>query len=134
MTQKCKICNRYFKTKKGLKIHETKMHGKQTQDVNVNNSQIMEKILNSIRKLQLDNVYLKCRVKNITGNNNTSNDSKLNWNLKPEVQKAKDETKVDFSGVVEEMKKVFKPGFNYRDILTHVGNVETILIPIMVAI
>ncbi|KKN30015.1 hypothetical protein LCGC14_0838320 [marine sediment metagenome] len=130
---KCQKCQKWFSTKKGLNIHSSRMHKNQNvqnvQVVNVNNSQIIE-ILNSIRKLQLDNVYLKCRVKNITGNNHTTE----------AIERIKmDEARPEQSGnednmtkIVKEMKKIFTEDFNYKNILSHVNGIETILIPIMV--
>ena len=57
---KCQKCQKWFSSKKGAAIHRAKMHKNQNiqnVQVNVNNSQIMEEIVNRNRKLYLDNVY-----------------------------------------------------------------------------
>ncbi len=133
---KCQKCGKWFSSKKGFNIHSSRMHGKQEvnkiQEVNINNSQIAE-ILDRVRKLELDNVFMKCQLKHKVYTNN-SKDSGLDWNIPKEIQEVKDEGKIQFGAIVEEIKTIFTEGFNYHDILTHIGNIETIEIPIMVEV
>ena len=101
---KCKKCGKWFSTIKGLNIHSSRMHKK--QDAN-NNSQITE-ILNRLRKLELDNVYLKSRVKNTTINHSKAEAIER---LKQEAKRPEQKINtVNMNNIVKNLKKVFNSG------------------------
>jgi len=118
---KCQKCQKWFKTQKGLNIHSSRMHKNQLQEVNVNNS-LMQEILDRVRKLELDNSYLKSRVENITVSNNSKSTEAI-IRLKQDTQRPeRTGNEVNMSGVVKEMKKIFngeepilQKGFRFSD-------------------
>ena len=103
---KCQKCNKWFKTQKGLNIHSSRMHGKQEIKVRVDYSQ-MKSILNRIQKLELDNSYLKSRVKNMRSNNYKSTEEIVR--LEQDIQRPeRTGNEINMSGVVKELKTILK--------------------------
>ncbi len=119
MSKKCEVCGKWLKNNKGYNIHYERMHGKK-QMVDIPQ---MEEILNRIRKLELDNSFLKCQVKHKVFVN-SSKDSELDWDIPKEVKEAKDETKVVMNVVVKELKVIFTEDFNYKDFLKPINPIE----------
>lgn len=96
----------------------------------INNS-ILEELLNRVKRLELDNNFMKHQLKHKTIVSK-SKDSELNLDLKPEVKKAMEETKIEFNFVVKELKVIFHENFNYHDVLSPIqGRIEPEVFPLI---
>ncbi|KKL91087.1 hypothetical protein LCGC14_1898260 [marine sediment metagenome] len=117
---KCPKCGKWWSNKKGFNIHYSRMHNqKQEVQVNVNNSQITE-ILNRIKLLELDNVFMKCQLKHKTFNGKSV--KPIEQIKTDEARPERDENKVQFNDVVKELKVMLKSeepilqkGFRFND-------------------
>lgn len=91
-----------------------------------------DELLDRIRKLELDNNFIKHQLKHkvYVSSKAKSEDALLDWDLKPEVKEARDETKIQFTVIIKELKVKFEinPGdtFDYHNILKPINARETI--------
>lgn len=88
------------------------------------NSAIIEGLLNRVRKLELDNNFMKHQLKYKTFVN-TSKDSELNWDIPEEVKDIRNKYKIEFNVVVNDLKIIFTEDFDYHDILQPINIRET---------
>ena len=80
-------------------------------------NEFMENLLNRVRKLELDNKFMKHQLKHKTFIGTTSKDSELNWDMPKEVKEVIDVYKGKFNLIVEELREIFTEDFNYRNVL-----------------
>ena len=135
MSKKCEECGKWLKNIRGYNIHYNRMHRQKQKTNNIETIELGE-ILNRIRKLELDNNFMKHQLKHKVFINN-SKDSMLDWdNIKPEVKKAIDESEIKFNFVVSELKGIFiGDNFDYRDVLVPIEPIsEPINIPMSIEI
>jgi len=59
MSRKCEVCGKYLKNNRGYNIHYERMHGKKE----VVNDDVLDDLMNRLRKIELDNVFLKHQLK-----------------------------------------------------------------------
>ncbi len=131
MSKKCEICNKWLKNNRGYNIHCNRMNNQKQ----INNS-ILEELLNRVRKLELDNSFMKHQLKHkvFVGN---SKDSMLDWDLTPEIKEIKNETKIQFNVIVKELKVIFTgDNFDYHNALSPVNNPieELVILPMSIEI
>lgn len=117
MSKKCQKCQKYLKNNRGYSIHYERMHGKRR----VVDDDVLQEILNRVRKLELDNSFLKTQLKHKVSTTK-SKDSELNWTLPKKVQVVKNESEIQFGNVVNELKVMFESnepvllkGFRFSD-------------------
>jgi len=92
------------------------------------NSSVLEELLKRVRKLELDNNFMKHQIKHKTFSNK-SKDSELDWDVPKEIKEAKNETKIQFNVVINELKIIFTKDFNYHDVLNPVDLIGEIIVP-----
>ncbi|MFW9971906.1 MAG: DUF6011 domain-containing protein [Candidatus Odinarchaeota archaeon] len=124
---KCKRCGRILKSAESIKRGYGKTCYKiielsEPEQPQINN-EILEELLNRVRKLELDNNFLKHQVrhKTIIGK---SKDSELEWDIPKEVKEVKNEFKIQFNMVVSELKIIFTEDFDYHDVLKPVNQID----------
>lgn len=131
---KCKRCNRILKNKLSIE------HGygaKCYRIIQLNkkepNESIIGELLNRVRKLELDNSFMKHQLKH-----KTIIDSEIEpiERIKPDEQRPEREPfKIQFNVVIKELKIVFnKDNFDYHDILEPINVRETIEKPPMIEV
>ncbi|KKL77882.1 hypothetical protein LCGC14_2030430 [marine sediment metagenome] len=128
---KCKVCGKWLKNIRGYNIHYNRMHGV-IQGENISIPQI-EELLNRMRKLELDNIFMKYQLKYKTiGNKSVEAIERIRQdNQRPE----RSANKNNMSNVVKDLKGIFNEDFNYHDILKPINPIEEPIIPsIMVEI
>ena len=75
-------------------------------------------LLNRLRRLELDNNFIKHQLKNKTFTTTKHPDEDLDWNsIKPEIKEKRDYFKLEFNVIIKELKVIFKENFDYHDIL-----------------
>lgn len=79
-----------------------------------------EELLDRIRKLELDNNFIKHQLKHRTVINK-SKDSDLNWDIPKEVKEIRNEYKITFNIVVKELKVIFTEDFDYHNVLSPIN-------------
>ena len=96
----------------------------------VNNSLVLDELLNRVKKLELDNNFMKCQLKHksFVGK---SNDSKLDWDIPKEVKEVKKVYEIKFNVIIKELKVIFTENFDYHDILKPILNEVVITSPIL---
>ena len=105
-----------------MKLEESKIIEK-TDNV------ILEELVNRIRKLELDNTFMKYQLKNKTfvNTNGNSKDAELEWDIPKEVKEIKAKFEIEFTVVVKELKLILKgDNFDYHSILTPIEPRTTI--------
>jgi len=135
---KCKRCGRKLTSPKSIELgYGAKCYNiiqLNNQETKPKQSNIMEELLNRVRKLELDNNFMKHQLKHkFIG---TSKDSELDWDIKPEVKKAINESEIKFNVVVKELKVILTgDNFNYRDVLSPINPIsEPVSPPIAIEI
>ncbi len=123
---KCKKCGRVLKSEKsiergyGLKCYRVMQLNQQITGPNTQitgpNNELLEELLNRVRKLELDNNFMKHQLKHETLAN-SSKDSELNWDNPKEVKEIKNQYKIEFNVVVKELKVIFHKSFDFHEIL-----------------
>ena len=96
-----------------------------------NNEVVDSELLNRVRKLELDNNFMKHQLKHKTFVGK-SKDSELNWDILKETKEdkeAKNETKSQLTVIIKELKVIFTEDFNYKNILHPVNTIEEIVDP-----
>ena len=132
---RCKRCERILKSAESI----ARGYGKvcyriiSLQEKNkITPAQDLENILERIRKLEninrkqsLDINFMKHQLKHKTFVGK-SKDADLDWDLKPEVKKVKEETKIHFTVLIKELKIIFHvDNFDYHNILKPINVRET---------
>jgi len=126
MSIKCKRCGRKLSSPKSI---ERGYGAKCYKIIQLNNQEskpddsILEELLNRVRKLELDNNFMKHQLKHKTFVSG-SKDSELDWDIPKEVKEIRDKSKIQFNVIVKELKVVFTDDFNYHDILSPVNPIE----------
>ena len=100
MSKKCEICGKWLKNVRGYNIHYRMMHGQETTK-----TVELEEILNRIRKLELDNNFMKYQLKHKVFTSK-SKDSMLDWDIPEEIKEVKCTYKIEFNVVIKELKIV----------------------------
>ena len=123
---KCLRCGRILSNPKSIKLGYGKkcyriIQLNTTEKPEIPNNTIMEELLNRVRKLELDNNFMKHQLKHKTFVN-ISKDSELDWDIPKEVKEIRDESKIQFNFVVKELNVIFesnepalKKDFRYND-------------------
>ena len=126
---RCKRCNRELHSEGSIKLGYGKKCYRiiqlQNTQITTPNNDVIDELLNRVRKLELDNNFMKHQLKHkvFVGK---SQDSELNWDLKPEVKKVKDETKIQFTFLIKELKVIFNvDNFDYHNVLAPINVRET---------
>jgi len=123
----CKRCGRVLKSEKsiergyGLKCYRIMQLNQQIAGPNNPN---MENLLNRVRKLELDNKFMKHQLKHKTFIGTTSKDSELNWDIPKEVMEVRNQYKIEFNVIIKELKVIFTEDFNYHDVLKPINGRE----------
>ncbi len=116
---RCKRCNRVLTNKDSIKLGYGRicyLKIKLIQEENKNHPGL-EDILDRIRKLELDNNFMKHQLKHKVFASN-SKDSMLDWDLKPEIKEVKNKFEIKFTVIVKELKVIFKvDNFDYHNVL-----------------
>jgi len=98
---------------KMMKLEESKITGK------IDNT-ILEELVNRIRKLELDNTFMKYQLKNKTfvNTNGNSKDAELEWDIPKEIKEIKGKFEIEFTVVIKELKLILNgDDFDYHTIL-----------------
>ena len=133
---KCLRCNRVLKSPKSIelgyggKCYRIIQLGKRQENPN---EPVIEELLNRIRKLELDNNFIKHQLKHKTIVSKHP-DEDLDWDIKPEIKQIKNEYKIEFKVIVKELKVIFTEDFNIHDVLEPINARETIEIPPMIEV
>ena len=131
---RCKRCNRILKNKLSIE------HGygdKCYRIIQLNkkepNESIIDELLNRVRKLELDNSFMKHQLKHKTiVNSNVESIERIKLD---EQRPERNEFKIQFNVVVKELKIVFnKDNFDYHDILEPINVREIIEKPPMIEV
>ncbi len=129
---RCKRCNRILKNKLSIereygetcyRIFKLSEASEQKQ---LNNS-VLEELLNRVRKLELDNNFMKYQLKHKSFVK--SKDSELDWDIPKEIKEVKNVYEIKFNVIVKELKVIFTDDFNYHDILKPIDPIEEIVDP-----
>ena len=116
---KCKRCGRVLKSEKsiergyGLRCYRIMQLN---QQITGPNNEILEELLNRVRKLELDNNFMKHQLKHKTFAN-SSKDAELNWDIPKEVKEVRDQSKIEFNVVIKELNIIFTEDFEYHKVL-----------------
>lgn len=123
---RCKRCNRVLTNENSIKVGYGKKCYRIISLQEKNKiTPGLENILDRIRKLELDNNFMKHQLKHKTIVSN-SKDSMLDWDLKPEIKEVKNEYKIVFNVIVKELKVIFKVDkFDYHNVLKPINVRET---------
>ncbi|GAG82325.1 unnamed protein product [marine sediment metagenome] len=122
---KCKRCGRELRSEESIK----RGFGKRCYRIVQLNQKSQETItsditelLNRIRKLELDNNFIKTQLKHKRFTTTKHSDEDLDWNIKPEVKEKIDTYKIEFNVIVKELRVYFnsnqsilKKDFRYSD-------------------
>ncbi len=117
---KCKRCGRILKSEKsiergyGLRCYRIMQLN---QQITGPNNAVLEELLNRVRKLELDNNFMKHQLKHKTFIGTTSKESELNRDIPEEVKEVRNEYKIEFNIVVKELRVIFHEGFDYHEVL-----------------
>ncbi len=133
---RCKRCNRILKNKLSV---ERGYGAKCYRIVQLNqepekpNESIIGELLNRVRKLELDNSFMKHQLKHkIIVNSNVEVIERIKSD---EHRPEREPFKVQFNVVIKELKIVFnKDNFDYHDILEPINDRETIEKPPMIEV
>jgi len=131
---RCKRCNRILKNKLSIEhgygdkcYRITQLNKKEP------NESVIDELLNRVRKLELDNSFMKHQLKHKIIVRHS--DEELDWDIKPEIKQKRDEFKIEFNVVVKELRIIFnKDNFDYHDILEPINARETIEKPPMIEV
>ncbi|KKL46782.1 hypothetical protein LCGC14_2342130 [marine sediment metagenome] len=123
---RCKKCNRILRNEESIKrgygakcYRIITLQNQETKPEQSNNT-IIEELLNRVRKLELDNNFMKHQLKHKTFVN-ISKDSELKWDIPEEVKEVRNQYKFEFNVVVKELKILFHENFDYHEILQPIG-------------
>ena len=134
---RCKRCNKVLKSPKSIELGYGakcyKIIQLQNQETKPETNATIEELLNRIRKLELDNNFIKHQLKHKTIVTKHQ-DEDLDWDIKPEIKQIKNEYKIEFNVIVKELKVIFTEDFNYHDILEPINARETIEKPPMIEV
>ncbi|HEC37613.1 hypothetical protein LCGC14_0471710 [marine sediment metagenome] len=119
-TVKCKRCNRVLKAEGSIKLSYGKncyriMQLQKTQITSPNNMNL-EELFNRIRKLELDNNFMKHQLKHRT-NVSISNVETIERIKQDHHRPERNEVKVQFNVVVKELKVIFHERFDFHEFL-----------------
>lgn len=126
---RCLRCNRVLSNPKsielgyGRKCYRLINAGENMHEKHISLGPNNDELLDRIRKLELDNNFIKHQLKHkvYVSSKAKSEDAMLDWDLKPEVIEARNETKIQFTVIIKELKVKFEitPGesFDYHNIL-----------------
>jgi len=132
MSIKCKRCGRKISNKEsiergyGAKCYRIIQLGKRQENPNESN---IEELLNRIRKLELDNNFIKRQLKHRSISRHPDED--LDWDIKPEIKQIKNEYKIEFNVIVKELKVIFTEDFDYHNVLSPIVPIEELVSPLM---
>lgn len=130
---RCKRCNHVLRSTESIKrgygrtcyrIFKLQEANKPEQP----NNSILEELLNRVKKLELDNNFMKHQLKHKTFSSK-SKDSELDWDIPKEVKEVKKVYEVKFNVIIKELKIIFTDDFNYHDILKPINPIEEIVNP-----
>ncbi len=116
---RCKRCNRVLKSKESIKLGYGKKCYRIITLQEENNKIIpggLEKLFERVRKLELDNNFMKHQLRHKTyaiGQNVEAIERIKQNHHRPE----RNEMKVQFNVIVKELKVIFHEGFNYKEFL-----------------
>jgi len=87
----------------------------------------LEELLIRVRKLELDNTFMKHQLKHKTFVNN-SKDSESEWDIPKEVKEVRNQFKIEFTVIVKELKIIFNTdNFDYHNVLKPITPNEEII-------
>lgn len=108
---RCKRCKRELTSIESIKRGYGKFCYRivQLEQLEQEDKRILDDLLVRVRKLELDNNFMKCQLKHkvFVGK---SEDSRLNWDVPEEVKEIKNEYKIEFNVVIKELKVVLNNG------------------------
>jgi len=108
---KCKRCNRELTSLESIKRGYGKLCYRivQLEQLKQEDKRILEELLVRVKKLELDNNFMKCQLKHkvFAGK---SEDSRLNWDVPKEVKEIRNEYKMEFNVVIKELKIILNNG------------------------
>jgi len=118
---KCKRCGRELRSEESVK----RGFGKRCYRIVQLNQESEETItpditelFNRLRRLELDNNFIKHQLKHKTFTTTKHPDEDLDWNtIKPEIKEKRDYFKIEFNVVIKELKVIFNENFDYHDFL-----------------
>ena len=116
---RCERCNRVLRSKESIKLGYGKKCYRIMQLNQEENKIIpggLEKLLERVRKLELDNTFMKYQLKHktyIIGQNVEAIERIKQVHHRPE----RNVMKVQFNVIVKELKVIFHEGFNYKEFL-----------------
>lgn len=115
---RCKRCNRVLTNEKSIKLGYGRICYLKIKLIQEENKNIpeLENILERVRKLELDNNFMKHQLKHKTFVSN-SKDAMLDWDIPKEVKEVRNEYKIVFNVVIKELKVILKPDFDYHNVL-----------------
>ena len=121
---RCKRCNRVLTSEESIKVgYGRKCYRIISLQEETKIIPGLEELLNRVRKLELDNTYMKYQLKHKTFVS-TSKDAMLDWDIPKEVKEVMDTMKIEFTVIVKELKVVFHEGFDYHEILKPINPIE----------
>lgn len=100
----CKRCGRELTSLLSIKRGYGKVCYSIVQIKQVNDS-ILDDLLNRVRKLELDNNFMKHQLKHKTFTSKPK-DAELDWDIPQEVKEAKNEYKIEFNIIIKELRIV----------------------------
>ena len=125
---KCKRCGRVLRSEESIKrgfgkncyrIIQLNQKSEETETPDIT------ELLNRIRKLELDNNFIKHQLKHKTFTTTKHPDGALDWNsIKPEIREKRDYFKIEFNVIIKELKVIFNEDFDYHDFLKPVNGRE----------
>jgi len=94
------------------------------------NMSILDELLTRVRKLELDNTFMKHQLKHKTVSTGRSADADLEWR-KASGQRPEQTTviKVEMTVVIKELRVIFTEDFDYHDVLTPINGREEVEVP-----
>lgn len=122
---RCKRCNRVLTNKESIERGYGKFCYKiislQEQKISLGNDPlshiVLEELLNRVRKLELDNNFMKHQLKHKVFVN-SSNNSDSEWDIPKEVKEVRNQFKIEFTVIVKELKVIFNTdNFDYHNVL-----------------
>ena len=121
---RCKRCNRILTNEESIKLG----YGKKCYKImqlfqEKKNDQDLENLLERVRKLELDNTFMKYQLKHKVFVSK-SKDSELDWDIPQEVKEVKNEYKIQFNVIVKELNVIFHEGFDYHEVLSPINLIE----------
>jgi len=109
---RCKKCNRILTNSISIErgygdiCYKIIQLYKQPEQPEQPNNTIIEELLNRVRKVELDNNFMKHQLKHKTIITKHL-DEELDWDIKPEIKQKREEYKIEFTVIIKELKIVF---------------------------